>query len=271
MKKRPSSLVALCRDVGDNTVKIGREALNAAGFSVELAGSIFKAIRHPRRANWRNLFYSMDQCGSDAMPIIALLGTLIGVILAFQAIVQLGRYGVDNYVVNLVGSVIVTELAPLVTAVVLAGRSGSAFAAELGTMKTDEELDAITTLGLDLGQMLLFPKVAAMLLVAPLLTIIADFCGIAGGLFVVCAKLDFTLVEYYYKTVEVIQPMDLFQGILKSFFFGFIVAAIGCLKGLEAERDAQGVGRATTSAVVTAIFLIVLTDALLTAIFSFLY
>ncbi len=265
------SLVELCDELGSGVLRLGRGVLNAAGFAWELGCVVAVAVRHPRRVRWSSVFYYLDSCGGEAVPIVALLGALIGVILAFQAIVQLGRYGVEAYVVDLVGTVMVTELAPLVTAVVLAGRSGSAFAAELGTMKADEELDAIVTLGLDPGRFLLFPKVAALLLAMPLLTIISDCCGVLGGMVVVCSSLDETVLEYYFRTVEVIRPLDLFQGICKSVFFGYIVAATGCFKGLEAERDAQGVGRATTSAVVTAIFLIVVTDALLTMGFSKLY
>lgn len=267
---RTHSIPELCNDVGTAVLAMRDGVGHAAVFSVEIFCTICQALRSPRRIRWRSLFYYMDACGSDAMPITALLGMLIGVILAFQAIVQLGRYGVESFVVDLVGTVLVTELAPLVTAVVLAGRSGSAFAAELGTMKADEELDALTTFGFDPGRFLLFPKIAALLTVTPLLTVIADFCGVAGGLIVVCSRLDVTVLEYYYRTVEVVRVVDLGQGLIKSLFFGFIVAATGCLKGLNADRDAQGVGKAATSAVVTSIFLIVVTDALLTGLFSFL-
>ncbi|MPN10654.1 putative phospholipid ABC transporter permease protein MlaE [bioreactor metagenome] len=215
------------------------------------------------------MFYYMDSCGSDATPIIALLGTLIGVILAFQAIVQLSRYGADNNMVaTLVGTVIVTELAPLVTAVVLAGRTGSSFASELGLMKSREELDAMTTLGFDVGRFEIVPKVIALILVMPGLTIIADACGIVGGMIVVCLSLHTAMAEYLGKTFEVIQPVDLTQGLVKSMLFAVIVATVGCWRGLSAERDAQGVGKATTGAVVTSIFLIVVIDAAMTALFS---
>ena len=170
--------------------------------------------------------------------------------------------------VSLVGTVIVNELAPLVTAVVLAGRSGSAFAAELGTMKTNEELDAMVTMGFDTGRFLILPKVLALLMALPGLTIIADICGIIGGMLVVCGQLNITVPEYVNSALQVIKPIDLTQGLFKSFVFGFIVAAIGCHKGISSGRDAQGVGRSATSAVVTSIFLIVLADALLTAVFA---
>ncbi len=262
------SLSELCEQLGDAVLRLKHECAATAEFLSELLRLIWDAVRHPRKIRYQTIAYYMDSCGSDAMPIVAMLGTLIGVILAFQAIIQLGRFGVENYVVNLVGTVIVNELAPLVTAVVLAGRSGSAFAAELGTMKSTEELDAMITMGLDTGRFLVLPKLLALLLVLPGLTIIADVCGIIGGMAVVCSQLNFSVAEYYYAAIQVIQPIDLTQGLLKSLFFGVIVAAVGCLKGLEADRDAQGVGRSATSAVVTSIFLIVVADALLTALFA---
>ena len=267
--KRERSLRELCLQIADSSIAMWNEFFGFLGFSHQLLRSTSQSLRHPWQLKWRSVCYYMDSCGSDAMPIIALLGFLIGVILAFQAIVQLSRFGVDNFVVNLVGTVIVTELAPLVTAVVLAGRTGSSFASELGLMKSREELDAMVTLGLDVGRFELVPKLIALIFVMPGLTIISDVCGIVGGMFIVCSMLNTSIAEYLSKTFEVIQPVDLAQGIVKSMLFAVIVAAVGCWKGVSAERDAQGVGKATTGAVVTSIFLIVVTDAAMTALFSF--
>jgi phospholipid/cholesterol/gamma-HCH transport system permease protein len=168
----------------------------------------------------------------------------------------------------LVGSVIVTELAPLITAIVLAGRSGSAFAAEIGTMKANEEIDAMITLGFVPARYLIIPKVLALLVIMPFLTIFSDICGIIGGMIIACSKLDITYIEYYSKTLDIIKPVDIIQGLSKSVVFAFIVAAVGCMKGMEAERDAQGVGKASTSAVICAIFFIILADAVITSLFS---
>lgn len=266
--RSPRSLKELCLQIADSSLNILGELCKYCRFNRTLARASGDALRHPRRVRWKNVAYYMDSCGSDAMPIIGLLGFLIGVILAFQAIVQLRRFGVESYVINLVGTVLVTELSPLVTAVVLAGRTGSAFAAELGSMQAAEEVDALTTLGLDLGRFLLFPKFLALLLVMPGLTIIADSCGIAGGMVIVCSMLNVSVAEYLGKTFEVIQPIDLCQGLVKSLIFAMIVASVGCMKGLTADRDAQGVGRSATSAVVTSIFLIVVADALMTTLFG---
>ena len=271
MKKLSRQTRELCTQIADGACDFFYNICNYCSFLRMSLYSFARLLRHPSHIRWNLVTYYMDSCGSDATPIISLLGLLIGVILAFQAIIQLGRFGVQSYVVNLVGTVIVTELAPLVTAVVLAGRTGSAFAAELSSMKNDEELDALVTLGIDPAEYLLLPKFMAMIFVLPCLTIISDICGIAGGMAVVCSMLDVSVSEYINKCIEVIHVVDLTQGLVKSCFFGFIVSTIGCMKGMYAGRNAQGVGNSTTSAVVSAIFLIVTMDAVLTAIFGLLF
>ncbi len=261
-------LSQLFLQVGEAICIICREAKVLMSFTGELIYSMADTVRHPGKVKWQTTAYYMDKSGSDAVPIVSLLGFLVGVILAFQAIVQLSRYGVENYVVNLVGTVVVTELSPLITAIVLAGRSGSAFAAEIGTMKATEEIDAMITMGFDPSRYLVIPKILAMLAIMPCLTIFSDVCGIFGGMVITCSKLDLSPTEYYFKTLEVIHPIDLMQGLFKSLFFAVIIAAIGCMKGLDAGKDAQGVGKASTSAVISAIFMIILADAIITAAFS---
>ena len=261
-------LSQLFLQAGEGVCILCREAKVMLAFTGELLQALADAVRHPRKIKWQTTFYYMDKSGSDAVPIISLLGFLVGVILAFQAIVQLSRYGVENYVVNLVGTVVVTELSPLITAIVLAGRSGSAFAAEIGTMNATEEIDAMVTMGFDPPRYLVIPKVLAMLIIMPCLTIFSDICGVFGGMVITCSKLDLSVTEYYFKTLEVIQPIDLVQGLFKSLFFAVIIAAIGCMKGLDAGKDAQGVGKASTSAVISAIFMIIVADAIITAAFS---
>lgn len=267
---RNRSLIELYLQIADAAISQLREVAAFFYFCKDLLGGVREAVCHPSKVKWKTTAYYMDCCGSDAMPIISLLGFLIGVILAFQAIVQLGRFGVENYVVNLVGTVITTELAPLVTAIVLAGRTSSNFAAEIGSMKASEEIAALETMGMDIRRFLVMPKILALLVITPGLTIISVACGIVGGMTVVCSRHSTTVAEYFSKTFDVIQPVDLTQGIVKSIFFSLIVGAVGCLKGLNAAEDAQGVGRSATSAVVTAIFIIVITDAILTACFGML-
>ncbi len=254
--------------IGDAVCNIWDLTMAVLEFIGDVLCALWDAIRHPHKIKWDYTTYYMDSCGSDAIPIISLLGFLVGVILAFQAIVQLSRYGVENFVANLVGGVIVTELGPLMVAVVVAGRSGSAFAAEIGSMQASEEVDAMVTMGLSTGRMLIIPKLVAMVVIMPMLTIFATISGILGGMLVSFAKLNVSPVEYYNKTISIVMPMDLIQGLDKSLAFAVIIACIGCLCGFRAGRHAQGVGRAATSAVVISIFLIICADAVITGIFS---
>lgn len=241
---------------------------DALAFLGELGAALAYAARNPRKVKWRETFYYMDVSGSDALPIIALLGFLVGIILAFQAVVQLQRFGVDSFVVDLVGVTIIRELGPLMVAIVVAGRSGSAFASEIGTMKVSEEIDAMVTMGFVPSRFVIVPKVLALITVMPLLTIFADIAGVAGGMAVAYFKLDISLRESYYRTLDVVNPIGITQGLIKSIIFAIIISTIGCMRGFQSKNDAQGVGRASTSAVVSGIFLIIIADALITALFS---
>ncbi len=261
-------LTDICTEIANWALAMYEDVRQFYAISCQLLKATRNAICKPRQIRWGDVGYYMDSCGSDAVLIISLLGFLIGVILSFQAIMQLRRYGVESYVVNLVSTVLVTELAPLVTAVVIAGRTGSSFAAELGTMRANEEIDAMVTMGFDTGRFLLFPKVLALLFIMPGLNLLSDTCGIFGGMIIVCSKLQISTEEYWSKTFEIIQWVDLLQGMIKSVAFAGIIAIVGCLKGMNADRNAQGVGRSATSAVVTSIFLIVVTDAILTSCFG---
>jgi len=267
-KQQNASLRELCIQVADASIAVTEEFFAFFRFLNQVFRSGVEVCAHPSKLRWSGISVNINNCGSDALPIISLLGFLIGFILAFQAIIQLGRFGVESYVVNLVGTVVVTELSPLVTAVVLAGRTGSSFAAELGSMKSEEEIDAMYTMGIDVNQFLVLPKLLALLVVTPGLTVISSMCGICGGMSVVCSMLDFSTAEYMTKTFDVVQVVDLSQGLIKSLVFGVVVALIGCMKGLNSARNAQAVGKATTSAVVTAIFMIVVIDAAITAAFG---
>lgn len=257
--------------IGDASLTFAKDCYSVMGFTGELIFALGYAIRHPHKIRWRETLYYMDSGGSNAVPIITLMGFLIGVILAFQAIVQLKSFGVDSIVIDLVAVTIVKELGPLVVAVILAGRSGSAFAAEIGTMKVSEEVDAMITMGFIPSRFIIVPKVLATIAVLPLLTIFADIAGIIGGMTIAYSQLEISVQESYYRTLEVLRPNALMQGLVKSIIFALIISAIGCMRGFDAKNDAQGVGRATTSAVVSAIFIIIIADALVTALFTFLY
>jgi len=187
---------------------------------------------------------------------------------AFQAAVQLKQFGANIFVADLVGLSVTRELGPLMTAIIVAGRSGAAFSAEIGTMRVSEEIDALRTLGLDPYGFLVFPRVVALVLVLPLLTILADIVAILGGLLVAMLGLEITAHAYLAETQKAVQLWDVSSGCLKTVFFGTGIALVACQRGLAARGGADGVGRATTSAVVTSLFAIVVLDAIFTVLFN---
>jgi len=254
--------------------QIGREVLTTVGEArlldfigdVSIAGA--QALRRPSTINWADVPHLMERAGADGLPIVAMINFLVGMVTAFQAAIQLKQVGANIFVADLVGLSMTRELAPLMTAIIVAGRSGAAFAAELGTMRVSEEIDALRTLGLDPYQFLVFPRVLALMLVLPLLTIMADLVGIAGGLLVAMLTLDLTPSAYLIEVQRVVGLWDVFSGCLKTMFFGLSIALIACQRGLATHGGAEGVGRSTTSAVVTSLFAIVVLDAIFTVLFN---
>jgi len=254
--------------------QIGRETLTMLGEShaldfigdVAVAGA--KAVRAPLSVNWREVPRLVERAGADSLPIVLVINFLVGLVTAFQAAVQLKQFGANIFVADLVGLSVTRELAPLMTAIIVAGRSGAAFSAELGTMRVSEEIDALRTLGLDPYGFLVFPRVIALVLVLPLLTILADVISISGGLLVAMLGLDITSSAYLIETRKAVALWDVFSGCMKTLFFGLSIALIACQRGLAARGGAEGVGRATTSAVVTSLFAIVVVDAVFTVLFN---
>jgi phospholipid/cholesterol/gamma-HCH transport system permease protein len=225
------------------------------------------SLRDPRSIHWRDLQRLIVRTGFDALPIVVLINFLVGLVTGFQAAVQLRQFGADIYVADLVGLSVTRELAPLMTAILVAGRSGAAYAAELGTMQVSEEVDALRTLGLDRYRFLVFPRVLALVLVVPVLTLIGDAVGILGGLFVAITGLDLTAAAYMIETQQTIDLADVFGGVLKAFVFGAAIALVACQRGLAARGGAEGVGLSTTSAVVMTLFFLIVIDAGFTVLY----
>ncbi|HEU4346048.1 MAG TPA: MlaE family lipid ABC transporter permease subunit [Candidatus Binatia bacterium] len=261
-KARPNFVAG----VGRGVAEVWRDTHALIAFVGELAAALVRAGFHPRRVRWDDTLRVAEAVGVNALPIVGLIGFLMGLIMAFQAAIPLGRFGAQVFVANLIGLSILREMGPLMTAIVLAGRSGSAFAAELGTMKVREEIDALITMGLDPVRFLVVPRVIAAVLMTPLLTIFADFIGVVGGS-VVLLSLGFSWNTFLHQVQSAVTYRDFLGGIVKSFVFGILVAGIGCLRGLETKTGARAVGESTTSAVVSGIILIVITDG----IFSIMY
>ena len=222
-------------------------------------GDIFTRGQRPPKGSITQQAVSI---GVDALPIIALSSWLMGLVLGFQAADQLSEFGANVYVANLVGVSMAREFGPLMTGIILAGRSGSAIAAELGTMKVQEELDALRTMGLTPTRYLALPKMLAITVVGPSLTLMGIVLGIFGGLIIGVFYVDLSVTLYLSRTMDAIDPVDMWHGMWKSVIFAWIIGSIGCFCGLRIEGGASGVGRATTRAVVLGIFLLIVADAI---------
>lgn len=218
---------------------------------------------------WRSSIEQMVIVGFNALPIVMTIAGFIGVIMALQGAHELRRFGAVNYVSELVGISITRELAPLITAIIVIGRSGSAFAAEIGTMKVAEEIDALQTMGLNPTKFLVVPKLVAMMVMVPCLTIVADLMGILGGAAIAVTALGQQFSIFLQSSIDALDRADLITELIKSLVFALIITKIGCYEGFAVEGGAEGVGRATTKSVVTSIFLIIVADTVFTTIFYF--
>ena len=265
----PPRTVGLTMRIGEQTLEVLSDVRALLVFAGEVVLGVGEALRKPRRIRWRETWLYMERTGLDAVPIVSLISFLMGLITAFQAAVQLTQFGADIYVANLVGLSIVRELGPLMTAIIAAGRSGAAFAAEIGTMKVSDEVDALTTMGLDRTRFLVTPKVLALLVMLPCLTLGADLVGILGGLTVAVVGLGLPVQVYVRQTRIALGIWDVYSGLIKSVAFAILIAGVGCLRGFQAEGGAESVGRITTSAIVAAIFLIIVADAVFTVLFHY--
>jgi len=211
----------------------------------------------------------MVKAGYDAVPIVGVISLFVGIILALQAAYQLKRVGALIYVANLVGVSMTRELGPILTAIIVAGRSGSAFAAEIGSMKVEEEVDALVTMGINPVRFLVVPKLIAMMIMVPALTVFSDFLGIVGGLFLSATALEIPPYAYFQQTLHSLLIKDIFTGLIKAWAFGIAITVIGAHEGFKVEGSAVEVGRRTTAAVVTSIFLVIVLDLFFTGLFYY--
>jgi phospholipid/cholesterol/gamma-HCH transport system permease protein len=256
--------------VGDETLSIIDDFKRVLIFLGELLRALTYALFHPWKVRWQDVLFYMKRAGVDGLPILGLISLLLGLILAFMSSLQLKQFGANIYVASLLAIGIVKELGPIMTAILVAGRSGSAFAAEIGTMMVNEEVDALSTMGFSPVRFLAVPKVLAAMLVVPLLTIYADLFGILGGVIVGVLGLDLTVYTYLKQTQISLTMMDVITSLIKSGVFAVLIAGIGCQRGFEVRGGAEAVGSATTSAVVAAIFLIIVTDSAFALVFHYL-
>jgi phospholipid/cholesterol/gamma-HCH transport system permease protein len=252
-------------EVGASTVSWLRDLREQVEFigevTVDLAGSVFR----PRRMRWKEVFRVFETAGVNALPIVSLITLLVGMVIAFESAQPLAKLGAQVYVANLLGLVMTRELGPVMAAIMLAGRSGSAFAAELGTMKVNEELNALQTMGLSPIQFLVVQRVMAGILLAPVLTMYAMFAGLVGGVPVMLG-LGFPLRMVLQQIQAAVHYGDLAEGLIKSVVFGTIVASVSCLRGLQTGVGPRAVGDSTTRSVVSSILLIILADAVIASV-----
>ncbi|MBS4000535.1 MAG: ABC transporter permease [Desulfobulbaceae bacterium] len=233
-----------------------------------LTTKMLKLFVKPLSMRWEDFPSQMFRSGVMALPITILIVFLIGLITGYQGATQLKRFGADMFIADLIGISITRELSPLMVAILVAGRSGSAFAAEIGSMKVTDEINAMTSMGYDKYEFLVLPRVLAVVLSMPFIVMICNVVGLFGGLIAAISTLDVTVISYINRLEMSLTYGDIASGLIKSLFFGFVIAAIGCYKGLKVEGGADSVGRMTTSSVVASVFMIILSDAIFTFIFQ---
>ena len=239
-------------------------------FVGETSIALLHSVAHPDRIRWRVILHNMQSAGIDALPITGFLSFLLGLVIAYQGADQLQRFGANIFVVDLVALAMLRELSPLLTAIIVAGRSGSAYTAQIGTMKVTEEIDALRTIGVGAQEQLVLPKITALVIVLPLLTVYTDITGILGGLVMARAKLDITFPVFLDRLDEAIAISSYWTGISKAPIFAMIIALVGCYRGFHVTGSAESVGEQTTMSVVQSIFLVIAADALFSIVFIWL-
>jgi phospholipid/cholesterol/gamma-HCH transport system permease protein len=265
----PPKRINTIDEIGRAAATLGRDMRTQIAFIGETTAALSYAFTHPHRVRWKDVWYTCEQVGANALPIVALISFLLGVILAFQAAVPMRQFGAEIFVADLVGLSILRELGPLMTAILLAGRSGAAFAAEIGTMKVNEELNALITMGLDPVRFLVVTRIIAALLMVPLLSLFADLIGVlAGGLTML--SFNIPIVTYLKEVDSIVDLKDVLAGLVKTPVFAILIAGIGCLRGLQTQTGASAVGISATRAVVSGIVLLVAVDGIFAVIYYIL-
>ena len=256
VKRRPA-----IEEIGRAAAAVWKDIAEQITFIGELSAALFHALLRPHTVRWRDVWRVCERVGVDALPIVALISFLLGMILAFQSAVPMKRFGAEIFVADLIGLSMLRELGPLMTAILLSGRSGAAFAAEIGTMKVNQEVDALTTMGLDPVRFLVAPRIIAVLLMTPLLTLFSNLVGLLGGA-VTMQTFGIPFLTFFREADAAVQLRDFLAGFVKTFFFAILVGGIGCLRGLQTKAGASAVGESATSAVVSCIIMLVVVDGL---------
>ena len=263
-------VIALIAHIGEASLAVFDECVSLLSFLGLTVITLGRSIVRPRRIRFTSLVSHIEQVGLTAVPIVGLLAFLIGVVIAYQGAEQLRQFGAQVFTVNLLGISMLREMAILMTAVVVAGRSGSAFTAQIGTMQVNEEVDAMRTMGLDPIEVLVLPRVFALVIALPLLTVLADLTGLAGGALATVLVVDISLTQFMERLNNAVPLAAFWVGIVKAPVFGFLIAMVGCREGLAVAGSAESVGRHTTKSVVLSIFLVIVADALFSIFFLYI-
>ncbi|MGD8414777.1 MAG: ABC transporter permease [Candidatus Latescibacterota bacterium] len=254
--------------VGESTAKAATDSMAMVSFVGEVTVAFGRLLAGKARMRRRDVALFLQETGAEALPIVSLISFLVGVILAFVGAVQLRQFGAQIYVANLVALAMTREMAAMMTAIILAGRTGAAFAAQLGTMTVNEEVDALRTSGVSPIEHLVLPRLIALSLMMPLLALYADFVGMLGGAAVGVSMLDLSLVQYVTQTRDALSPLAFLLGLIKASVYGVVVAISGCFYGMGSGRSAAAVGSAVTSAVVMGILMIIIASAITTILYN---
>ena len=258
----------LITDIGRSSTDMLQDFLLFLDFLGQSTVAAFHMTMHPSTFRFKETATNIHKAGTTALPIIALSIFLVGIVIAFQSAVQLQKYGANIFIVEMIGISIPRELAPLITAIIVAGRSGSAYTAQIGVMKITEEIDAMKTMGFEIFRFVVLPRMIAMMIALPLLIFFADIVGIYGGLLVAKVQLDITPAQFLERLHEEVDVRHYLVGLFKGPFFAFIIAAIGCFRGFQVSGNTESIGRYTTISVVNAIFLVIAMDAIFSVIFT---
>ncbi len=265
---RAAKIPSWLERVGEAGLAASAGALRMAAFVSDIAAAFRAFVFRRARFLGSDLAWFLEDCGARALPIVSLIGFLVGLIMAFVGAAQLRRFGAEAYVADLVAIAMVRELGPIMTAIILAGRTGAAYAAQLGTMQVNAEIDALLTTGISPVEFLVLPRMLGLSLMTPLLTLYGDAVGILGGACIAAGLLNVSAAAYFHATVATLRLTDLGMGLVKGTVFGVLVAFAGCLRGSQSGRSAAAVGQAATSAVVLGIVLIIVSDGVLDVLFN---
>jgi phospholipid/cholesterol/gamma-HCH transport system permease protein len=268
--RRPNALVAALERLGGTTVEAGRETVALTAFIGQASVTAARALLRPKRFRLVSLANQIEQTGLNAMPIVGLMAFLIGVVLAYQGAIQLRKFGAEVYTIDMLAITIPREIGVLLTAIMVAGRSGSAFTAQIGTMKVNEEIAAMQALGLDPMEILVLPRINALVVTLPILTLFSIFVGMVGGAAMAIVSLDMAATQFVDQLQKSMTLSHFVVGMVKAPVFAYLIAVVGCYQGLRVSGGAESVGRLTTRSVVLSIFLVIVADAVFSIMFAWM-